>query len=89
MTFNMEEVLSPFNLGDLKKGDKIYVNDNLEKLKNMVQSNSTEFSDFNEYSANLDCPFKAGQYGQNTYRYAYKVKADEMTFKPNSWMKLI
>lgn len=90
MTFNLSEVLSPFNLGDLKKGDKIFACDSLETLKSAVISDDqTKIFDFEEYSKNIDCPFKSGTYGVNTYRYAYKVKNEEMIFKPNSWMKIL
>lgn len=90
MIFKMNEVLSPFNLGDLKEGDLIFANDNLEALKKLVLAgNSKDAFEFKEYSTNMDCPFKSGQFGVTCYRYAYKVNTDEMVFKPNSWMKFI
>lgn len=90
MVFKMEEVLSPFNRGNLKKGDLIFASDNLETLRKEVLAGSTsDVYKFEEYSTNIDSPFKSGVYGVTTYRYAYPVKNEEMTFKPNSWMKFI
>ena len=90
MTFDIKEVLSPFNKGNLKKDELIFVSDNLETLRTAVLNNNKNLIfKFNEYSTNLDCPFKSGAYGANSYRYAYRAKIEEMTFKPCEWIKFV
>lgn len=90
MKFRMENVLSPFNKGDLKKGQMIYAADNIKDLRERVIGGKREdMFEFADYSTDEDLPFKSGKFGVNNYRYCYIVNDEEAIIHNTDWMKYI
>lgn len=90
MKFNKAEILSPFNLGDLKKGEKVFAADNIKDLRQkVVEGNNDDIYEFNEYTQDEDLPFKTGKFGVSSYRYAYRVNDEEMLIHSNDWLKYL
>ena len=90
MKFNLNEVLTPFNKGNLQKGDVIFAADNIKNLRASVQNGlKTDMFEFAGYSDDEDLPFKSGRYGVTNYRYVYKVKDEEQAIHNNDWLKYV